>query len=178
MTESGYLFQFQSHIVNQSRYRFRIAPSVSPESRPGGIVILRPDSSVHTVRKGFVLFAMVESGMATAESKEVITLKETKAWLQSKSAGGSRVVRARLSRIGFRGKATYVGCPMCAKSIHARDRCVHDITSPKSFYRLKAYLEDATGELEATAWEATRCFTGMPLEEYVAKEMREEESEI
>ncbi|KAL3679515.1 hypothetical protein R1sor_022471 [Riccia sorocarpa] len=121
---------------------------------------------------------MAESAMATAESKEVITLKEAKAWLQSKSAGGSRVVRARLSRIGFRGKATYVGCPMCAKSIYARDLCVHDITSPKSFYRLKAYLEDATGELEATAWKATRCFTGMLLEEYVAKEMREEESEI
>ncbi|KAL3693470.1 hypothetical protein R1sor_007121 [Riccia sorocarpa] len=142
------------------------------------IANLRPDSLVHNVRKGFLIFAMAESAMASAESKEVITLKEAKVWLQSKNAGASRVVRARLSRIGLRGKATYVGCPICAKLIYARDRCVHDISSPKSFYRLKAILEDDTGELEATAWEATRCFTGMPLEEYVAKEMREEESEI
>ncbi|KAL3697638.1 hypothetical protein R1sor_011714 [Riccia sorocarpa] len=113
------------------------------------IANLRPDSSVHIVRKGFLIFAMAESAMASAESKEVITLKEAKIWLQSKSAGGSRVVRVRLSRIGLRGKATYVGCPICTKSIYARDRCVHDISSPKSFYRLKAIQEDDTGELEA-----------------------------
>ncbi|KAL3684915.1 hypothetical protein R1sor_002937 [Riccia sorocarpa] len=52
---------------------------------------------------------------------------------------------------------------------------------------MKAWLEkkvgggcrvDDTGELEATAWEANRCFTGMPLDEFVAREMRDEEAEI
>ncbi|KAL3679257.1 hypothetical protein R1sor_022213 [Riccia sorocarpa] len=38
--------------------------------------------------------------------------------------------------------------------------------------------DDDTGELEATAWEVTRCFTGMPLDEFVAREMRDEEGEI
>ncbi|KAL3701888.1 hypothetical protein R1sor_019910 [Riccia sorocarpa] len=33
-------------------------------------------------------------------------------------------------------------------------------------------------ELEATAWEATRCFTGMSLDRFVAREMRDEESTI
>ncbi|KAL3687319.1 hypothetical protein R1sor_013628 [Riccia sorocarpa] len=120
---------------------------------------------------------MAESAMATPETK-VITLKEAKAWLQSRSAGGCRVVRARLSRIGCRGTATYVGCPICSKSIYARDPCPHEISRPKTSYRLKAYLEDGTGELEATAWEATRCFTRMSLEDYVAKQLRDEESEI
>ncbi|KAL3688188.1 hypothetical protein R1sor_014497 [Riccia sorocarpa] len=43
---------------------------------------------------------------------------------------------------------------------------------------LKAYLEDDTAELETTAWEATRCFTRMSLDRFVAREMRDEESTI
>ncbi|KAL3701135.1 hypothetical protein R1sor_019157 [Riccia sorocarpa] len=61
------------------------------------IAFVRRISSVLTFRKGFVLFAMAESAMATAESK-VISVKEAKAWLQSKSAGGYRVVsQARMA---------------------------------------------------------------------------------
>ncbi|KAL3695879.1 hypothetical protein R1sor_009955 [Riccia sorocarpa] len=117
------------------------------------------------------------TAVAMAESR-MTTLKETKFWLESKSGGGCRVVRARITRFGFRGTATYLGCPVCLKSIYSRDRCSHDFSSPKSLYRLKALLQDDSGELEATAWEATRCFTGMRLEEFVAREMRDEESEI
>ncbi|KAL3698106.1 hypothetical protein R1sor_012182 [Riccia sorocarpa] len=112
-----------------------------------------------------------------AESR-MTTRKETKDWLESKSGGGCRVVRARITRFGLRGTATYLGCPICLKSKHSRDRCSHDFSSPKSLYRLRAFLHDDSGELEATAWEATRCFTGMALEQFVAREMRDEESEI
>ncbi|KAL3695623.1 hypothetical protein R1sor_009699 [Riccia sorocarpa] len=120
---------------------------------------------------------MAESVMAMSESR-IVTVRETKVWLENKSAGGCRVVRARITRFGLRGTATYLRCSICSRSIYSRERCSHDISSPKSFYRLKAYLEDDTGELESTAWEATRCFTGMPLDEFVAKEMRDDEAEI
>ncbi|KAL3694173.1 hypothetical protein R1sor_007824 [Riccia sorocarpa] len=120
---------------------------------------------------------MAESPMAISESR-IVTVKEAKVWLENQSAGGCRVVRARITRFGLRGTATYLGRSICSASIYSRDRCSNDISSPKSYYRLKAYLEDATGELEATAWEATRCFTGMPLDEFVAKEMRDNETEI
>ncbi|KAL3681630.1 hypothetical protein R1sor_024586 [Riccia sorocarpa] len=117
------------------------------------------------------------TAVAMAESR-MSTLKETKDWLESKSGGGCRVVRARITRFGLRGTATYLGCPICLKSIHNRDRCSHDFSSPKSLYRLRAFLQDDSGELETTAWEATRCFMGMALEQFVAREMRDEESEI
>ncbi|KAL3692984.1 hypothetical protein R1sor_006635 [Riccia sorocarpa] len=113
-----------------------------------------------------------------AESR-ITTLKETKAWLEKKCGGsGCRVVRARITRIGFRQTATYLECPVCLKLIYSRDHCSHDINNPKSLYRWKAFLQHNTGELEATAWEVTRCFTGMSLDEFVASEMRDEEVEI
>ncbi|KAL3682243.1 hypothetical protein R1sor_000265 [Riccia sorocarpa] len=117
-------------------------------------------------RHGRVFFAYL------AESR-ITTLKETKVWLELKSGGGCRVVRAWITRFGLRGTATYLGCPICLKSIYSCDRRSHDFSSPKTLYRLKAFLQDDSGELEATAWEATRCFTGMRLEEFVAREMRE-----
>ncbi|KAL3676433.1 hypothetical protein R1sor_026381 [Riccia sorocarpa] len=120
---------------------------------------------------------MAESTMTMSESR-IVTVKETKVWLENQSAGGYRIVRVRITRFDFRGTATYLRCSICSRSIYSRDRCSHDISNPKSYYRLKAYLEDGTGELEATAWEATRCFTGMSLDEFVVKKMRDDEAEI
>ncbi|KAL3684767.1 hypothetical protein R1sor_002789 [Riccia sorocarpa] len=124
--------------------------------------------------------AMADSTAAMALGSSVMSsLKEAKEALLGRDLRPAPVlVRTCISRFGLRGTATYLGCPICSRSIHSRDRCGHDISIPKSFYRLKAYLEDDTAELEATAWEATRCFTGMSLDRFVAREMRDEESTI
>ncbi|KAL3686478.1 hypothetical protein R1sor_009052 [Riccia sorocarpa] len=125
--------------------------------------------------------AMADSSTAMADSSStgMTPLKDAKAsLLGSNRRAPAVVVRACISRFGFRATATYLGCPICSKSIHSRDRYGHDINIPKSFYRLKAYLEDDTAELEATAWEATRCFMGMSLDKFVAIEMHDEESTI
>ncbi|KAL3685126.1 hypothetical protein R1sor_003148 [Riccia sorocarpa] len=71
---------------------------------------------------------MAESPMAMSESR-IVTVKEAKAWLENKSAGGCRVVRARITRFGLRGTATYLGCSICSRSIYSRDLCSHDISN-------------------------------------------------
>ncbi|KAL3696517.1 hypothetical protein R1sor_010593 [Riccia sorocarpa] len=115
--------------------------------------------------------AMASTGMSSVREAKA-------ALLGSDRRPAAVVVRARISRFGFRGTTTYLGCPICSRSIHSRDRCGHEMSIPKSFYRLEAYLEDDTAELEATAWEATCCFTGMSLDRFVPREMRDEESTI
>ncbi|KAL3683287.1 hypothetical protein R1sor_001309 [Riccia sorocarpa] len=71
--------------------------------------------------------------------------------------------------IDFWAMSSHRAAEMHFRRIRARDYRI---------WELKAYFEDGTGELEATAWEATRCFIGMPLDEFVAKEMCDDEAEI
>ncbi|KAL3686108.1 hypothetical protein R1sor_004130 [Riccia sorocarpa] len=88
-------------------------------------------------------------------------------------------VKGRIERFGHHGTAMYAGCPTCTKSIHSSQPCGHRYTRARNFYRLKIFLTDETlEELEATAWEATRYFTGMSAEDFEPIQLRGEHTEI
>ncbi|KAL3692013.1 hypothetical protein R1sor_005664 [Riccia sorocarpa] len=88
-------------------------------------------------------------------------------------------VKGRIERFGHHGTAIYAGCPTYTKSIHSSQPCGHRYTRARNFYRLKIFLTDETlEELEATAWEATRYFTGMSAEEFGPIQLRGKHTKI
>ncbi|KAL3682908.1 hypothetical protein R1sor_000930 [Riccia sorocarpa] len=70
----------------------------------------------------------------------------------------------------------YSGCPICTKSV--KSDCSHTYVAPKNFYRMRIFLEDETGELETTAWEAARFITGVTAKEFEAVHVRGDHSDI